>query len=119
MKTKYDFSISQQVAETISVEIVDSMGSPRNLSIFSFQLDCRQQPASVEPFFSLSSSDGTIILDTNNNNKVWMVFRHDLTKELEFDKGLYDLLAFDSSKSHVEVLMSGTITLNKTITKLQ
>ena len=118
MKTKYDFSITQQVAETISVEIVDSMGAPRNLSTYSFQLDCRQQSNSVDAFFSINSVDGTIILDTLNTNKLWLVFRHDMTKDLSFDKGIYDLLAYDASKSHVEVLMSGNVTLNKTVTKL-
>lgn len=118
MKTKYDFSISQQVAETMSIEIVDNLGAPRNLSNYSFKLDCRQQAGAEATFFSLSSDEGTIILDTTQTNKVWLVFRHDMTKDLNFDRGLYDLLAYDVSKSHVEVLMTGQVTLNKTVTKL-
>ena len=118
MKSKYDFSISQQVAETIAIEIQDSLGNPRDLSNFGFKLDCRQQPNSESPYFSLSSDEGTIILDTTHNNKLWLVFRHDMTKELNFDKGLYDLLIFDTAKTHVESVMAGTVTLNKTVTKL-
>lgn len=118
MKGKYDFSIRQQVSDTIAVEIVDDMGTPRDLSTYSFKLECRQQPTSADIYFGLSSDDGTIILDTNNNSKIWLVFRHDMTKDLFFEKGQYDLLAYDVSKSHVEVLMSGTVTLNKTVTKL-
>ena len=34
MKTKYDFSISQQVAETMSIEIVDSLGAPESFHLF-------------------------------------------------------------------------------------
>ncbi len=118
MKNRHDLVISQQVAETLSIEIVDSLGAPRNLSTFDFQLDCSLQASSETPFFSLSSTDGTIILDSTHTNKLWLVFRHDLTKTLSFDKGVYDLLAFDAGKTHVEILMSGMVTLNKTVTKL-
>ena len=119
MKRKYDFSITQQVSETLAVEIVDDLGQARNLNSYSFKLDCRQGPQSAEAFFSLSSDDGTIVLDNNINNKIWLIFLHELTKTLNFDKGLYDLLAYAPDKSHVEVLMSGAVTLNKTVTRIE
>jgi hypothetical protein len=119
MKRKYDFNITQQVSETLAVEIVDDLGQARNLSSYSFKLDCRQGPQSSEAFFSLSSDDGTIVLDNSINNKIWLIFLHELTKTLNFDKGLYDLLAYAPDKSHVEVLMSGAVTLNKTVTRIE
>jgi hypothetical protein len=72
----------------------------------------------VDTYFTISSDEGTIILDSNHLHKLWLVFRHDMTKELEFDKGVYDLLAYDSTKTHVEVLMSGSVSLSKTVTRL-
>jgi len=119
MKRKHDFIITQQVSETIAIEIVDDLGQARDLTPYSFKLDCRQGPQSAEAFFSLSSDEGTILLDNVINNKIWLIFQHELTKTLNFDKGLYDLLAYAPDKSHVEVLMSGAVTLNKTVTRIE
>jgi len=118
MRTKHDFSITQQTTETISLEIVDSAGVPRSLAGLDFKLDCRQQPNAPEPFFTMSSADGTIQLDHVHNHKIWLHFGHDMTKQLSFDKGVYDLLAYLPDKSSVEILMQGQVTLNKTVTKL-
>ena len=118
MKKKYDFNITQQVAETISLEIVDDSGSPRDLSPYNFKMDCRQQPNTESTYFSISSDDSTIILDSTNNHKLWLVFKHDLTKSLNFEKGVYYLIAYSPDKIHVEILMSGTVTLNKAVTRI-
>ena len=118
MKIKYDFNITQQVAETISLEIVDELGNPRNLSTYLFKMDCRQQPNSENTFFTIGSDDSTIFLDSTDTHKIWLVFKHELTKTLNFDKGPYDLIAYSPDKIHVEILMSGFVTLNKTVTKI-
>jgi len=118
MKKTHDISITQQVSESITLEIVGSDGSPRDLSSFVFKLDCKKNYSDQSALFSLSSSDSSIMLDTNNNHMVHLVFSHDLTKTLDFDKGVYDLLAYKPDKSHVEVLISGSISLRKTVTKL-
>jgi hypothetical protein len=118
MKKTYDFSITQQVSEAITIEIVDQAGVPRNLTGYDFKLDCKKTFNDAEPLFTLSSADNTIILDPNNTHRISLAFTHDLTKALYFDKGTYDLLAFLPDKSIVEVLMSGTVTLNRTVTSL-
>ena len=119
MKRKHDFTIKQQASETIALEIVDDLGQTRDLSPYSFKLDCRHTTQSAEAYFSLSSDGGTIVLDNVINNKIWLIFQHELTKTLNFDKGFYDLLAYAPDKSHVEVLMSGAVTLNKTVTRIE
>ena len=118
MKKTYDFSITQQVSEAITIEIIDQAGVPRNLTGYEFKLNCKRTYNDPVPLFTLSSSDHTIILDPNNTHRISLAFTHDLTKELNFDKGNYDLLAFLPDKSQVEVLMNGTVTLNKTVTSL-
>ena len=118
MKKTYDFSITQQTSESLSLEIVDPAGNPRDLSGLDFKLDCRKTHNDSEALFSLGSSDSTIMLDTVNKHMIHLVFSHNLTKALSFDKGVYDLIAYLPDKSSVEKLMSGTVTLEKTITKL-
>jgi len=118
MKNTHDFSITQQVSDSITLEIIGDDGSPRDLSPFAFKLDCKKNYSDESPLFTLSSSDSSIVLDTNNNHMIHLVFSHDLTKDLVFDKGVYDLLAYKPDRSHVEVLMSGSISLRKTVTKL-
>lgn len=119
MRTKYDFSVTQQVSDAIAIEIVNELGQPRDLSGLLFKLDCRQSVNSDTVYFSLGSGDNTIYLDSLANHKIWLVFTHDLTKLLNFDKGVYDLVAYKSDKTLVEVLMSGTVTLNRTVTQLE
>lgn len=118
MKKKYDISITQQVAETIALEIVDDAGNPRDVSAYLFKMDCRQQPNSESAYFTIGSDDSTIFVDSSQNNKLWLVFKHELTKNLNFDKGAYDLIAYSPDKIHVEILMSGTVHLQKSYTRL-
>jgi|GEM_PF-2577013 len=118
MKKTYDFTITQQVSEAITLEIVDADGNPRNLSGLLFKLDCRKTVHDSEALFTLSSSANSIMLDPVNTHRIFLSFSHELTKELNFDKGFYDLLAYKPDKSQVEVLLSGSVTLNKTITRI-
>jgi len=118
MKKNYDFTITQQVSEALTLEIVDPTGNPRNLTGLDFKLDCRKNMTDPEPLFTLSSADSTIMLDSVNNHQLHLVFSHELTKTLNFDKGMYDLLAYLPDKSSVEKLMSGQVTLNKTVTSI-
>jgi len=118
MKKKYDINITQQVSESISLEIVDNAGNPRDISNYLFKMDCRQQPNSESPYFTIGSDDNTIFIDSAKNNKIWLVFKHELTKTLNFDKGSYDLIAYSPDKIHVEILISGMVILNKSYTRL-
>ena len=118
MPLKYDFTIIQSISDSISVEIVNSAGTPVNLTNKLFQLDCRSNFNTLEPYFTLSSTDNTLMLDATQNNKIHLVFTHEMTKNLDFGKGVYDLIAYLADKSEVNLLMSGTISLQKTITKL-
>ena len=118
MLKKNDLEITQQVTETVVLEIVDETGNPRNLSGYDFQLDCRQQPNSENVYFTMSSADQTIQLDSVDQHKIILYFTHDLTKSLNFDVGLYDLMIFKPDRSSVEVIVSGKVHLKKTITKL-
>lgn len=118
MKKKYNFTLTQQVSESISIEFLDEAGSPRALTGYEFKLDCKKNYNELEPQFTLSSADNTIVLDATNTNKITLYFNHELTKTLNFDKAEYDLITYLPDKSKVEVLMSGTVTLNRTITSL-
>ena len=118
MKKTYDFTITQQVSEAITLEIVDADGNPRNLSGLLFKLDCRKTAHDSEALFTLSSSANSIMLDSVNTHRILLSFSHELTKGLNFDKGFYDLLAYKPDKTAVEVLISGSVTLNKTITRI-
>ena len=118
MKKTYDFTITQQVSEAITLEIVDAAGNPRSLAGLLFKLDCRKTFNDAEPLFTLSSGANSIMLDSVNTHRIFLSFSHELTKGLNFDKGFYDLLAYKPDKSQVEVLLSGSVTLNKTMTRL-
>jgi hypothetical protein len=118
MVLKYDFTIIQSISDSFAVEIVNSAGTPIDLTGKGFQLDCRQNYNSEETLFSLSSANNTLILDNTQNNKVHLVFTHELSSSLKFDKGIYDMIAYLPDKSEVNLLMSGTVSLQKTITKL-
>lgn len=118
MALKYDFTVVQSISDSIAVEIVNSAGTPVNLSGKLFQLDCRQNHNTEVPYFSLSSSSNTLILDASQNNKIHLVFTHEMTSQLNFDKGTYDLIGYLPDKSEVNLLMSGTVTLQKTVTRL-
>ena len=125
MLQKYDFSITQQVTESFVIQIRDTNQNPRDLTGHEFLLQCRSTPTSSTTLFTLSStaSPQTITLGQTDStttvfDEIILVLTHDLTKDVEFDKGVYDLLMYLPDKSHVEMLMSGTVTLKRSVTKL-
>ena len=122
---KYDFSVTQQTTESYVIEIKDELQNPRDMTGFDFYLQCRQSPTSESDIFTLSSTGtpATIVLgqtDTNTSvfDQITLLLTHDLTSGLDFDKGVYDLLMYNTARSHVELLMSGTVTLKRVVTRL-
>jgi len=114
----FDFTIVQGSTHDITVEFYDDDNLPRTLTGNDFKLDCKQHPNSPEIIFSLSSVSGQITVDGTNTNMIHLILDHTTTKGMSFTKGFYDMVMYDSTKANVEVLMSGTCSLVKTITRL-
>ena len=117
-RKNYDFQITQQVSERIALEILDDVGTPRDLSGYQFKLACKKNYTDPQTIFQLSSMEATIQLDSVHHHNLYLDFKHELTKTLAFDRGVYDLLAFLPDKSSVELLMGGTVSLHRTVTSL-
>lgn len=124
---KYDFTLTQQVTESIVIDIKDELQNPRDLTGMSFYLQCRTSPTSDTAIFTLTSdgTDPTITLtasdsSTSVKDRITILLTHDLTgaADLNFDKGVYDLLMYNADRSVVEILMSGTVIMKRTVSKL-
>lgn len=124
---KYDFTLTQQVTESIVIDIKDELQNPRDLTGMNFYLQCRTSPTSETAIFTLTSdgSDPTITLTKSDTttaikDRITILLTHDLTgaNELNFDKGVYDLLMYNADRSLVEILMSGTVVMKRTVSKL-
>jgi len=114
----YDFEITQQETADITQEFYDDNNLPRALTGNDFKLDCKLNPNLPDVLFTMTTTNGDITIDGTQSNKIHINFTHNLTKGLNFPQGYYDLIMFDGAKTNVEVMMTGTIKLNKTITKL-
>lgn len=114
----FDFEIVQQQTHDFEVEFYDSDNLPRAMTGFDFKLDAKINPNTPETVFSLTSSSGQITIDGTDAHKLHLLVDHSMSKQLSFTKAYYDLILFDTGRTTVEVIMSGTVTLTKTITRL-
>lgn len=115
---QFDFEITQGSTHDITVEFFDDDNLPRTLTGMDFKLDCKVNPNSPEILFSLTSGALQIQVDGTTSNMIHLILDHATTKMMSFKKGFYDMVMYDSGKTNVEVMMSGTVTLVSTITRL-
>ena len=139
MAQKQDFILEQQATHTFIIDFLNADNTARAIDkdadgnsysqTLKFQLDCRQNITSSDHLFRLfgeiNNANLEIQLGSSSpsatpliNDRLSITFGHALTSSLDFDKGYYDLLMYLDDKSYVEILMQGTVTVNKTITKL-
>ena len=115
---QFDFELTQQQSHDITVDFYDDDGLPVALTGYDFKLDCKINPNTPDVLMSLSSTAGHITVDGTTTNQIHLIVDHTMSKSLNFVKGVYDLVIYDAGRTIVQVILSGTITLNKTITKL-
>ena len=115
---QFDFELTQQQSHDITVDFYDADNLPRVLTGFDFKLDCKINVNQPDVILSLSSAAGQITVDGTNTNQIHLLIDHNMSKSLNFIKGTYDLVMYDAGKTVVEVILTGTISLNKTITRL-
>jgi hypothetical protein len=116
---KYDIILTQQLTSSYTLDIIDGDGNAIDLTGYEFQLDCKPDPKAVLLFFSLSSADSTIVKDTSINNRIELLFTHEVTKNLNFTKGVYDILAFKPDKSDVMLICTGSVSLRNVVTQIK
>jgi hypothetical protein len=115
---QFDFELTQQQSHDITVDFYDADNLPRVLTGYDFKLDCKINVNQPDVILSLSSAAGQITVDGTNTNQLHLLVDHNMSKGLNFIKGTYDLVMYDAAKTVVEVILTGTISLNKTITRL-
>lgn len=116
---KYDIVLTQQLTSSYTLDIVDGDGNAIDLTGYEFQLDCKPDAKAGVNFFSLSSADLTIEKDSSINNRVKLIFTHEITKSLKFSKGVYDILAFKPDKSDVILICAGAVSLQYVVTEIK
>ncbi len=114
--TEYDIILEQDVSEAVQLNLVQSDGvTPITETVDgTAKLQCRPDADSKQVYFTLTDADG-ITLD-NTNKRIIIDFADELTVNLTFTTGVYDLFWYPLSGVDKKIV-KGTITIDKRVTR--